>query len=223
LAYPNAGHWNKFWENALGNRALRPSFSKKRLLHLLQPYVARTKRALDAGCGSGFFSKFFCDEGMETVSLDYSTQALALTKEMTQGRSGLIQADILNPDITGEIAQRFDLIFTDGLLEHFDGDDQNLIMLNLKRLLDEGGVIVTVVPNKFSPWELIRPLYMPGIEEKPFVLKELRSLNERNGLVILRSGGVNVWPFYGSPDAWLGGRVGMLLYTIAKAHEPPQS
>jgi len=222
-AFPHAGEWNKFWESGQSPKRARVSFSKRRILNLLQPFVVKGKRALDAGCGSGFFSKYFCDERMKATSLDYSSQALQLTREMTDGRSDIVQADLLNPDITLEITEKFDLIFTDGLFEHFDADDQNLIMMNLKRLLAEGGLIVTFVPNKFSPWEWIRPLFMPGIEEKPFTMKELLALNARNGLTLLRSGGINVWPYYGSPDRWLGPSFGMLLYTISKVHEPIQS
>ena len=34
-------------------------------------------------------------------------------------------------------------------------------------------VFITVVPNCWSPWEIIRPIFMPGIEERPFVLSQL--------------------------------------------------
>ena len=111
--------------------------------------------------------------------------------------------------------ERFDLIFTDGLLEHFSTKEQDAILQNFISVLAPGGVIVTVVPNRFSPWELIRPIFMPGIEEKPFTLRGLISLHKRNGMAILDQGGVNVIPFCFSPDRLLGGHCGMLLYCVA--------
>ena len=78
-----------------------------------------------------------------------------------------------------------------------------------------GGHIVTFVPNRWSPWELIRPFFMPGIAEKPFVLNELLDLNRRNDLAIVESGGVNVLPYAVSPEM-MGPAFGMLLYTVAK-------
>jgi len=223
LVLPRYDDWNKFWESSSSKKRTHVSFSKRRILNIIQPYVVRGKFALDAGCGSGFFSKYFCNEGLQATSLDYSSQALHIAKEMTDGRSNIIQADLLNPDITGEITDRFDIIFTDGLLEHFEIDDQNLIIHNLKKFLNEQGVIITFVPNKLSPWEIIRPFFMPGIEEKPFDLKELIDLNVKNGLTVIRSGGINVLPFYGSPDLLIGSKFGMLLYTISKANEFAQS
>ncbi|HLF17273.1 MAG TPA: class I SAM-dependent methyltransferase [Candidatus Omnitrophota bacterium] len=218
-ALPAAGDWNTFWEQSSLRIPKEASWSKRRILDVMQPYVARGKYALDAGCGSGFFSAYFCDSGMRTTSLDYSSQALALTKEKTRGRSQVIQADLLNPDLTNVIQERFDLIFSDGLLEHFEPDDQNLILLNLKRLLKEEGVLITVVPNRWSPWELIRPLWMPGIQEKPFTLKELRNLHERNALTILAQGGINTLPLRFSGDLLFGATFGMLLYVITKKNE----
>ncbi len=35
------------------------------------------------------------------------------------------------------------------------------------------------------------PLMMPGIVETPFVLSELKNLHKRNGLTIIKSGGID--------------------------------
>src|SRR5262245_58243655 len=113
LDLPQAGDWNRFWQS--NKPSSGPSWSKRRILDLIQPYAVRGLSALDCGCGSGFFAKFFCDEGMHTTALDYSPQALAMTQERTQSKAAIVQADITNPDITGEITSRFDIIFSDGL------------------------------------------------------------------------------------------------------------
>ena len=57
---------------------------------------------------------------------------------------------------------------------------------------------------------------MPGIEETPFILKELVEVHERNGLSVIQKGGVNTIPFRFSPDQWMGSTFGMLLYVIAR-------
>ena len=126
-----------------------------------------------------------------------------------------MQKDLLNDNLAASIDHRFDIIFSDGLLEHFVSEDQNRIIKNLSSVLKDDGVLVTFVPNKFSPWELIRPFYMPGIEEDPFTFKQLIRLNERNNLCVKESGGINVLPFAFSPDRWCGRNFGMLLYTIS--------
>lgn len=216
MQQPQATDWNRFWSKPASKQFSQASWSKRRILSVLEPYALQEKSALDAGCGSGFFSSYFCDRGMSTVAADYSDSALEMAKQVTAGRAGLLKADFLNEPLSNKLQERFDLIFSDGLLEHFSGEQQNQIIKNWASVLSDDGVMVTFVPNRFSPWELIRPLYMPGIEETPFILKELVDVHERNGLSVVQKGGVNTVPFRFSPDQWTGSAFGMLLYVIAR-------
>ncbi len=122
---------------------------------------------------------------------------------------------MVNDSLSKILSERFNVIFTDGLFEHFSIEDQNKIMRNLISVVRPGGYIITFVPNRWSPWELIRPFFMPGIEEKPFVLQQLVDLSRRNDLAVVQAGGVNVLPYRFSPE-FLGPAFGMLLFTVAK-------
>lgn len=215
MATPQNSDWNNFWQRTQSQRFGKISWSKQRILNVLSPHAVRGKRALDAGSGSGFFSAYFCDQGMDTVSLDFSQAALDMTAKTTQGRSQGVRADLLNDALQERFEKKFDLIFSDGLLEHFAPESQDKILQNLSAVLAANGVIVTFVPNRWSPWELIRPLYMPGIDEKPFTFSQLKKLHQRNGLKLAAAGGVNVFPFRISPE-FLGPQFGMLLYVIAQ-------
>ena len=213
---PKAKDWNHYWSLDQTQQFTKISWSKRRMIHILNHWTRQGQWALDAGCGSGFFAQYFCQQGMSTVALDYSQEALAIAKAKTQGRAQILQKDLLASGLSQEIPERFDLIFSDGLMEHFSLSDQDKIFKNFFSLLRPEGALVTFVPNRFSPWELIRPLYMPGIEETPFILKELIDLNKRNGFKIIQQGGVNTLPFAFSPDHLCGAVFGMLLFTIAK-------
>ena len=215
-ALPVAENWNRYWSLGQTKRFTKVSWSKRRIMNVLVPYLKKNGRALDAGCGSGFFSNYFSQQGMKTTALDYSSEALALARRQSGNRIEAAQKDLLNDDLASAFGQSFDLIFSDGLLEHFSSLDQDKIMRNLLKVLAPGGILVTFVPNRWSPWELIRPLYMPGIEEKPFVLADLIALNNRNGFKVREQGGVNTFPFALSPDRLVGRLFGMLLYTVAQ-------
>jgi len=210
-----AQDWNHFWGKEKSTFS-KVSWSKKRILNLLQSYLDQDKKILDAGCGSGFFSKTFCDLALKTVSIDYSDEALGLTEKMTEGRACVIKKDLLLPGLSEEIGERFDVIFSDGLLEHFSAADQKRIFMNLVSLLADEGVVITFVPNQWSPWQLVRPLMMPGIKETPFVLEDLVDLNQESGLKVIDKGGINVFPVGFSPDKYLGPVFGMLLYIVAE-------
>ncbi len=208
--------WNHFWSLESRKKQKAISWSKKRILQLVSRYLQKDMSILDAGCGTGFFSNYFCEQGYETVALDYSEEALAITKKRTHGRVKILKADMLSEGLEQVTDDRFDLIFSDGLFEHFSKNNQDRIMNNLKSVLSVGGIVATFVPNRWSPWELIRPFMMPGIKEEPFVLKRLKDLNERNGLKVIHSGGINVVPFALSPEALLGKYFGMLLFSAAR-------
>jgi len=213
---PQDADWNRFWEKDTSKQFGRISWSKRRILQVLAPYLKDGKAALDAGCGSGFFAGQFVQAGMRTTAVDYSEEALEMARENTQGRAQVLKANLLDEDLRDVLDVRFDLVFTDGLFEHFSPAAQDRILQNLRSIIKEEGVICTFVPNRFSPWEIIRPFYMPGIEEKPFVLKELTRLHTRNGLEVIGKGGVNTLPFRLSPDRLTGSRWGMLLYVTAR-------
>jgi SAM-dependent methyltransferase len=213
---PQDKDWNRFWNRPASKQFSQISWSKRRILRILEPYSIQGKLALDAGCGSGFFSRYFCDKRMATVAADYSEGALEMAQNVTGGQCRLLKVDFLNERLEAKLKERYDVIFSDGLLEHFPGKDQDKILTNWASVMSDDGVMITFVPNRFSPWELIRPLYMPGIEETPFVLKELVDVHKRNGLTVIEKGGVNTFPFRYSPDQWIGSVFGMLLYVVAR-------
>ena len=213
---PRSTDWNNFWSAEAKKAAGRTSWSKRRILKVLSPYLRPEAHVLDAGCGSGFFSAAFHERGLRVTALDYSEEALRMAEQATGGAADLIQADLLNDDLAARSNKTFDLIFSDGLFEHFIPADQDKIMCALKSVLSVNGVIATFVPNRWSPWELIRPWMMPGISEVPFIRAALKDLNKRNGLVLIAQGGINALPCALSPEGYIAGFCGMLLYSLAK-------
>ncbi|MBF0620122.1 MAG: class I SAM-dependent methyltransferase [Candidatus Omnitrophica bacterium] len=212
-ALPRDKDWDAFW--ALQKTGGTISWSKRRILQVVALFLKEGGRFLDAGCGSGFFSKAFLDCGQQVTALDYSDEALKMARELTAGRVACLKEDLLSPGLDARVSGRFDCIFSDGLLEHFKPEDQGRILKNLASLLTPDGYIITFVPNRFSPWEIIRPFLMPGITEEPFVLSGLVRLHERNSLSCHARGGINTLPFQCSPE-FAAPLFGMLLYVVAK-------
>ena len=212
MALNRESDWEHFWLSSARPKTSAVSWSKQRVMALLGPYLQKGQRALDAGCGSGFFSKFFFDCGLETVAVDYSDQALTMVKQRTGGGVAVVKMDLLVDRISEKIEMPFDLIFSDGLFEHFSREEQIRILNNLLSILNKSGVLITVVPNRFSPWQILRPFYMPGIKENPFESKDIENLYLSCGMKIYSFKGINVFPFRWSPEKHLGNYFGMLYF-----------
>jgi len=195
------GHWDRFWRKHEAD-ARRPSYSKQRIMAILSRHLKPRMRVLDAGCGSAFFTGFFADNGCATTAVDYSKRAVELARCAAGDRVHCVVADLLSPDLPLRFDATFDLIFTDGLFEHFPDQDQLIIMGNFLKMRSERGIVATFVPGRYSAWRIIRPFLMPGIEENPFTMEQLRNLNV--DLRILEDGGLNVLPLPWSPDRRLG-------------------
>lgn len=207
--------WNKFWTNNYKPLFTKISWTKRRMIKILDNYVKKDFKVLDAGCGSGFFSKYFLDKECRVWACDYSIEALNLTKEITENRcDSYIRKDLLNENSWNDYRNFFDIVFSDGLLEHFNHAQQQIIIKNFISLKKREGIIITFVPNVFSWWRIVRPLLMPGIQEKPFTMNQLKLLH--SPLKIIKSGGINILPIRYSPDDILGSKLGMIIYVVAK-------
>jgi cyclopropane fatty-acyl-phospholipid synthase-like methyltransferase len=208
-------NWDQFWTSNTESRFTKKSWSKIRIMALLDEILKPGMKVLDAGCGSGFFSQYFITRDCEVYTLDYSDSALEVAKKKTANKSkAYLKENLLASDFGLRYANTFDIIFTDGLFEHFTKEDQDKILNNFKASKKNTGIITTFVPNKYSWWEIIRPLVMPGIHEEAFTLKQLKELH--HGLEILKEGGINVLPMRFSPDRSLGSALGMIVYCFAR-------
>lgn len=208
--------WNNLWSNRQDKQLMKPSWSKKRIMKILHKYVEKDMTVLDAGCGSGFFSNYFISKGCKVYSLDYSEKALEIARESTKNKAfEYLKKDLLDEELGFEFKSTFDLIFTDGLFEHFQRVDQEEIMKTFVMVKKKEGLIVTFVPNRYSFWTIIRPIFMHGIKEKPFTLKKLTSFVEGLGQKVIEKGGINVLPVKYSLEL-LGVRFGMLVYVVSK-------
>lgn len=206
--------WDGFWQKRKSKTT--DSWSKKRIINVLDKYIKEGQSVLDAGCGSGYFSSYFISKNYKVYSLDFSKEALKLTEKTTRKRCAeYIEGDLLDEQLAGHFANRFDVIFSDGLFEHYAKDDQQLIINNFKDMKKEDGIIITFVPNRHSFWRFLRPIFMHGIKERPLLLVDLISLMEENDLRIVKTGGINVLPLKYSPES-LGKAAGMLIYCISR-------
>jgi len=100
--------------------------------------LPKNARILDAGCGTGKLASFWLNEGYDILGVDISNTALAITN-----KKGVktVKADILKGLPFED--NSFDLVYSDGLLEHFI--DPEPVLKELFRVSKR--YILTLVPR----------------------------------------------------------------------------
>jgi ubiquinone/menaquinone biosynthesis C-methylase UbiE len=148
-----SGEWEKKYET-------RPSFrSRERILDAILGRLVRPgDRWLDAGCGTGRFSRLLVRKGAAHVQgIDGSTEmigaALRLAAEAgLEGRAGFAWCDGL--ETIAYPAGAFDGILCSSVLEYVDRPD--LVAAEFARLLKPGGKLVLSLPNRFAWMRLLQ-------------------------------------------------------------------
>ncbi|RLJ20097.1 SAM-dependent methyltransferase [bacterium endosymbiont of Escarpia laminata] len=145
-------------------------------LRLTESVLKKNKQMLEVGAGLCLFSLFLKQEGYEITALEPGAggfDAFTIAKQVILDYYQSIPLPVinhtaqeLNPDIDG----RFDLIFSNNVVEHIPNFKQALSALN--HCLSEGGAMIHGCPNYFIPYEphLQLPVLKiwPGLSERLF-------------------------------------------------------
>lgn len=206
--------WDKYWTKY---PTITPNYRQKRLIRLFEKYAKSGMVVCDAACGSGFVGSVFLSMNCQVYCIDYSKEAIELAKKTTHNQAEYIVGNLLDSDFALHFQNCFDLITTDGLLEHFNQFEQIVLLDNLTEMLKRGGLMITLVPNLMSHWYPIRRLFfkIPGVWEKPFTMKQLVSLVTRPEMQIIDTGGIHVVPFNWSPEM-LARAVGSSIFVVSR-------
>jgi len=109
----------------------------------------RGKRALDVGCGDGWYTAQMVEAGGAVTGLDYSERAIGFARLLVPGASfkNVSAAEIPFED------KSFDIVFSIQVLEHIPPEELPRAVGEIARVLKNGGRAVISVPSvrrKFS-------------------------------------------------------------------------
>jgi SAM-dependent methyltransferase len=104
----------------------------------------KNKKVLDVGRGTGLFAFNAAKKGAIVLGIDFSTEAIELAKSQHNHKN----LKFLSTDIN-TIKEKFDVIVSNGTLEHMDNPIK--ILRLLKRYLNKNGCIIITSPNWTNP------------------------------------------------------------------------
>lgn len=126
-------------------------FNPKRITVKLFRKELENKSVLDVGCGEGFFLASIADQ-LNTKNLcgvDTSIPEISFTHP----KIDFIEKNIID----FELDKKFDVIFSDQVLEHIAPADLPAYLNSIKNALNENGTLILMLPNShFGPSDVTR-------------------------------------------------------------------
>lgn len=116
--------------------------------NLIKPEELRDTNLLDAGCGTGWFSKKASELGANVTSMDLGENLLNLVKEKCD--SERIVGSVLEIPFEDN---SFDVVINTEVIEHTP--DPEKAVAELSRVLKPGGLLILTVPNITWKWSVL--------------------------------------------------------------------
>jgi SAM-dependent methyltransferase len=166
--------------------------------------LAPGARTIEVGCGSARFTNCLAVLGFRATALDISPSILANAQQLSRQAASLfgptkttaVLADIDRPlPIAGGA---YDLVFNEGVVEHWLADDQRQRVLDdMVRITRPGGTTAVIVPNGGHPWIDHWEARNLAVRRAPpmihYTAQRLRQDLERAGLVGVVTDGIYPW------------------------------
>jgi SAM-dependent methyltransferase len=172
--------WDKFWAGRQVREIYPPVTDITRELF---PFIKLAqKNILEVGAGTGRDSVKMHGHGAKVFLLDYSGESLRLARQNLPSENVVL---VLANGLTSPFPDNtFDVVFHQGLLEHFRSPHP--LLGENRRILKNGGLIVVDVPQTFHFYTLAKQilqaagLWFAGWERQ-FTIRSLADLLQVHG------------------------------------------
>lgn len=145
---PYAADYDKWFDTARGRLVWR--LELETLLKALKP--CRGERILDAGCGTGSFTRELVARGAEVTGVDVSAAMLKIARrKVREDNAAFLHADVTSLPFDPE---SFDAAVCFTVLEFIR--EPEAALRELWRVTKPGGRMVVGVLNRLSPWAAAR-------------------------------------------------------------------
>ena len=219
-------HWENFWEGKHDEVDEVYSNADRILRNLRSVMDLSGKRVLEIGAGTGRDSFPLAEAGAAVYQLDYAANSLLILKNLARERG--LETAIVGGD-TFQLPFRdesFDVVFHQGLLEHFRKPVARDLLKENIRVLKKGGYLLVDVPQRYHIYTVAKHILMAMNRwfagwERSFSVQELRRDMRSLGLEPVAAYGEWMYPsFFYRVAREVGKKVGLSLPLAPKLFPP---
>jgi len=148
-------HWENFWSD---KKEFHEVYSNDdRVLRNLS-YITdlKGKRVLEIGAGTGRDSFGMVNHGASVFMLDYSSNSLSIIKNIASEEKVEVNPVGGNAFSLPFPDGSFDVVFHQGLLEHFRTKDADNLLKENVRVLKPGGLLLVDVPQRYHIYTVMK-------------------------------------------------------------------
>lgn len=154
--------------------------------HLLGNTKLRGPSTLELGAGSGVHSLRMAKRfpGCKVTLVDNNAIAIEISNNLYANSNSKVEVQHLNTDVLDlDLHEKFDIVHSEGLIEHFYGEDRGMVFAKHAQCCKPTGIIIIVVPQKcvqhcVARW-IMEKTHTWLWDEKPFSRQEIYELNKR--------------------------------------------
>ena len=140
-------YWKQVWSEKININEVDINYYTNNLMHkLYSKYLKKNKNKTicEIGCALSpyllYFNKYF---NYQICGFDYEKESVEKTEFIYQKMG--YKANIYYHDFFNESIEKYDILTSFGVFEHFKDLDKSII--HTKKYLKENGIILTVIPN----------------------------------------------------------------------------
>jgi ubiquinone/menaquinone biosynthesis C-methylase UbiE len=198
LRQSTKSNWEDFWKSKTDVQEVYSNAG--RILRNLRAVTdLKGKIVLEVGAGTGRDSFGLVTLGAEVVQLDYVESSLAIIRSLSKKegiRVHIVQGDAFSLPFP---AFTFDVVFHQGLLEHFRENEAQRILSENVRVLKRGGLLLVDVPQRYHIYTFIKHILIIFHQwfagwEREFSVRELERTLRHHGLIPVHRYGEWMYP-----------------------------
>lgn len=185
-------NWENYWKNVpsfidiIYRWSIWPNYEK-----FINRISKKNLKILELGSGLGLNTiKILKNFGGEATLIDFSSYAIEKSKKLF--RKNNLEARFIRKNILDiKFNEKFDLVFSEGLLEHFNKNDRTKAFDVHMKSVKKGGYVMIFVPIKSKMYNICSFFFnLLGMNfvEYPFTEKEVNKLSKiHGGRVIMKT------------------------------------